>query len=366
VDALATLNLPNSDNRGGANFLDIDSDDDGITDNVEGQTTNGYKVPADLDDDMDGIDNEYDNNDASYGGSSNNGIVPNDHDNDGTPDYIDTDSDNDTDPDRIEGNDLNLNGFADDIPAVFPVADTDGDGLLDFFDNNNSAPVVTIAGFGNGTGSRSTAQRTINTYSNRDWRNSAFILSVQGQTLPVQFVSVAVNTGEDGYQLKWVVAAEVNVLHYEVERSFDGSRFEKIATVNYQSVTSATNTYQYLDAGARYPVAYYRIRQVDVDGKWMLSTTVLARARNNPGKAIVQLYPNPTTSASVVVIEANASQHVQLIVADMLGHIVARQVLLVQKGNNVVPAAFVSKLSQGTYVLLAEVNGILQQVKFIK
>ncbi|WP_165929477.1 T9SS type A sorting domain-containing protein [Pseudocnuella soli] len=363
VKALATLNLTNTDGNGKANYLDIDSDDDGITDNVEGQSTAAYLAPLGTDADKDGIDSRYDNNNAAFGGGANNGITPNNHDLTDEPDYLDSDSDNDGDPDRIEGNDLNKNARADDLSGINTTLDTDGDGLLDFFDNA-VGPNVTIAGFGNGTGGLSTAQRTLTSFTERDWRNSAFSLSAQA--LPVRFVSVRAAQRSNGTLVEWQVAEEQNVLHYEVERSFNGSRFEKIGTVAYQQVGTTENSYSFVDASPAQQARYYRIRQVDIDGKAMYSTTVMVRANNAVAPAALQVYPNPVTPASVIVVEARQAQKVQLMVVDGKGQVVARQTVQVQKGSNVLPANLVQPFAKGMYVLLAEVDGQKQQVKLIK
>jgi len=52
--------LVNSDADGRPNYLDIDSDNDGIPDNIEAQSTAGYIAPAGSDADNDGLDNAYD------------------------------------------------------------------------------------------------------------------------------------------------------------------------------------------------------------------------------------------------------------------------------------------------------------------
>jgi len=115
-----------TDGDGILNFLDIDSDGDGIPDNIEAQTTAGYIAPSGLDSDGDGLDNAYENN----------GITPVNTDGADLPDYLDLDSDNDNDPDTLEAYDLNNDGVAD-ILAVG--SDVDKDGLDDAFDSNNSA-----------------------------------------------------------------------------------------------------------------------------------------------------------------------------------------------------------------------------------
>jgi hypothetical protein len=110
------------------NYIDIDSDNDGIDDTREGQSTSGYRFPsfiADIDDD--GIVDFWDVS------SGLNPIIPYDNDFDGLPDYIDTNSDNDAESDAIEGNDANFNG----IPDITPLnVDANGNGMDDAFDGN--------------------------------------------------------------------------------------------------------------------------------------------------------------------------------------------------------------------------------------
>ncbi|MBK6633326.1 MAG: hypothetical protein IPG38_02490 [Chitinophagaceae bacterium] len=129
---MAALNLRNTDADGNPDYLDIDSDDDGIPDNIEGMSTAGYLLPTTTDADGDGL-NTYDNL-AGYGGS---GIFVYDHDGDGTPDYRDLDTDADGQLDVVEGNDFNLNGLADDLVTLTGL-DTDNDGLDNRFDSLNS------------------------------------------------------------------------------------------------------------------------------------------------------------------------------------------------------------------------------------
>src|SRR5690606_39481447 len=93
------------------NHLDLDSDGDGIPDNVEAQTSLGYLAPSNIDANNDGLDDAY--------GA---GLIPIDTDGDGIPDYLDTDSDNEGGNDTQEAG-LTLSG-----------SDSDQDGLDDTMD----------------------------------------------------------------------------------------------------------------------------------------------------------------------------------------------------------------------------------------
>ncbi len=115
-----------TDGDGIPNSLDIDSDNDGITDLIEAQSTAGYVAPTGLDSDGDGLDDAYETD----------GLVPVDTDGDGTPDYQDADSDNDGVADSVEsglgsasGTDANGDGLDDAFAGTTPadLADTDGD-----------------------------------------------------------------------------------------------------------------------------------------------------------------------------------------------------------------------------------------------
>jgi hypothetical protein len=108
-----------TDGDGFIDCNDLDSDNDGIPDNVEAQTTTGYIAPSGVgtgitDADNDGIDDNYAG-----------GFTPVNTDGLDDADYLDSDSDNDGMPDIEE------NGDSDNTTAG---TDTDGDGLDDNFD----------------------------------------------------------------------------------------------------------------------------------------------------------------------------------------------------------------------------------------
>lgn len=167
---LSLTTPPDSDSDGFSNYLDIDSDNDGIVDNVEAQTTGSYIAPTNVDTDSDGLLDVYD---ANNGGTA---IIPVNTDGTDNLDYLDTDSDNDTVADNIEAFDANSDGFAawdtdgdnditDEGASGYNV-DSDNDGLWLIFDNSNG--LGTIA---NITGSNNNRQDT-DSDSTEDWRDT--------------------------------------------------------------------------------------------------------------------------------------------------------------------------------------------------
>ncbi len=123
-------------------YLDIDSDNDGITDNVEAQSTAGYIAPSGnpgagfTDVNGDGLDDVYDP--GALGTAGGIGLTPVNTDGTDNPDYIDTNSDNDSLLDIAERGDGQ--------PAsVTSTTDTDRDGLLDIFERGAVSDGITIA-----------------------------------------------------------------------------------------------------------------------------------------------------------------------------------------------------------------------------
>ena len=86
------------DGDGVKNYLDIDIDNDGIIDNIEGQSTSTYVAPSGNDTDKDGIDDAYDVDNCGTG------IGYTNTDGGSAPDYADTDAENDGILDISENN----------------------------------------------------------------------------------------------------------------------------------------------------------------------------------------------------------------------------------------------------------------------
>jgi endonuclease/exonuclease/phosphatase family metal-dependent hydrolase len=96
-------------------------------------------------------------------------------------------------------------------------------------------------------------------------------LRLFGSVLPVKisaFTASALNG--KGNLLGWEVSQEVNVKLYEIERSADGTRFEKIGTV----AQSGLPKYNFTDVLPHSGENYYRLKIVDEDGRFEYSAIV--------------------------------------------------------------------------------------------
>lgn len=364
ISSKPTLGLRFTDADSYPDYLDIDSDADGIPDNIEGQTTAGYILPTLTDTDGDGIVNVYDNNPSAFGGS---GILVYDHDGDGIPDYRDLDTDGDGQPDIAEGNDFNLNNIADD--NITPTGlDTDGDGLDNRFDSLNS--VTNIKGtsymMGNGgsltgdpaPGARCTVQKKTIGQPNRDWR-------YVGVVLPVEILSFTATQQNKIVTLNWKIIANKEIDRFEVERSPDNSSFMKVATVTDPVTLNVQQSFGATDniAGISSDVLYYRLKVIGSNGDIKYSNIIAIK--NSSIKTDIRVTPNPARNFVQVKLYAQRETDVTFRLIDYMGKVVLMQVNKVYKGDNVIEIIGVNKLSNAVYSLQVLIDDDLETKKLV-
>ncbi len=364
--ALPALTLPDGDISAGADLYDIDSDNDGIPDNVEGLTTLGYLLPSGNDTDGDGIDNSYDN----FNGFGGDGVHPVDTDSDTTPDYLDSDTDGDGQADRIEGNDLNLNGLQDDLVSLTGL-DTDGDGLDNRFDNNNSNAEVTSAYMGNGgttsgdptPGSITTVQRTPIAFGcafERDWRCIPYVLSCE-------FISFKAVLQQKKVELKWAALCRQELDYFIVERSTDRVLFEPLYRVTGRPVLNEVETYQGADdlIGVQAIVIYYRLRSVMRSGRVIESPVIPVRLTDQD-RLTMKVMPNPVKDNLVLSITSNRSGEALIHIVDVSGRVLLYFRETILRGTNSIHCPVPVNWPVGSYFIRLNLEGTLLTKQFNK
>ncbi|MEM6336075.1 MAG: T9SS type A sorting domain-containing protein, partial [Bacteroidota bacterium] len=122
--------------------------------------------------------------------------------------------------------------------------------------------------------------------------------------LPVELAGFNGFATEAGVQLKWATLSETDADHFLVERSFRGSTSEFEAIGQVQATGSATKgaTYAFVDPSPHAGPTSYRLRQVDLDGRFTFYGPITVESAR---VADFQLsaYPNPSRGRAVVNIE---------------------------------------------------------------
>ncbi len=96
----------------------------------------------------------------------------------------------------------------------------------------------------------------------------------------------------NGINVDWATASEINCDHFEIERSNNAIDFEIIATVKGQGLSSTSHSYSIYDAQPILGTNYYRIKEIDKDGKYTYSRVVSA----DYDKFEFKMSPNPVSN----------------------------------------------------------------------
>lgn len=122
---------------------------------------------------------------------------------------------------------------------------------------------------------------------------------------PINLTTFSGNKIEKNVLLNWTTASEKNNSHFNIQRSIDGLNFEKIARVIGKGNSSSINNYNYSDDNVPNNNLYYRLQQVDMDGKSTLSSVILIKYEKKESIEL-NIYPNPVINHTAIITLKNA------------------------------------------------------------
>lgn len=179
-----------------------------------------------------------------------------------------------------------------------------------------------------------------------------FTISVSGNALPVSIDEL--HGAQEGYKniLTWKTYTEVNNKGFEIMRSLDGADFNTIDFVDSKTSdgnSSSVLNYRYIDA---YPMAgnsYYKLKQIDKDGKFSYSNIVFLRNTEIKQLQLGSIYPNPSKAVLNMVISSPINTKTDVIITDLAGKIILQQKVSLINGINKLNMN-IANLSAGSYL----------------
>jgi hypothetical protein len=174
-----------------------------------------------------------------------------------------------------------------------------------------------------GATSAYTAQ-TVNLTTSRYW--VAGIATFRAVPLPIQMASFAANVVRDNQvEVAWKTVSETNNYGFEIYRKRgDAGEWAKVSFVQGHGTTLAPQSYTYVDAGLSFGQYYYRIKQVDLDGKSETFPLMTVNVGVAPERLTLgQNYPNPFNPSTVIEFVVPMSGHATMKVYNVLGQEVA-------------------------------------------
>jgi len=184
------------------------------------------------------------------------------------------------------------------------------------------------------------------------------------QTLPVNLKDFSASLKNKIILIRWLTTAEFDNNRFIVERSGDGKHFNSIAALQGKGTGTGTMNYQSIDSFPLPGINYYRLTQVDVDGKIKLSNIVAVNVGVG-ATGTLRIYPNPVGSNLLISFQSDLSSDNAAQILSIDG-----QVLLRAKGNireiNQELNNNISRLKAGIYLFDISNSREHQSVRFVK
>lgn len=120
------------------------------------------------------------------------------------------------------------------------------------------------------------------------------IIINSNNTLPVSLISFSATKENKRVKLNWETSSEINNDFYSIERSSDGISFTTLGTVKSNNGNSTiSQVYTWYDELPAIGINYYRLTQVDKDGKMQIKGIKSVSFDQGLSSSIL-IYPNPS------------------------------------------------------------------------
>lgn len=130
-----------------------------------------------------------------------------------------------------------------------------------------------------------------------------------GVVLPIQLSYFDTKLQDGMVLIKWRTEQEIDNEKFEMERSADNKTFTVIGSVRGQGTSYSPVNYDFKDVFPLKGISYYRLKQIDIDGRSSYSFIKRVDNRIN-GIEIGQLFPNPANET--VTIHLMTKKSIQL------------------------------------------------------
>ncbi len=180
--------------------------------------------------------------------------------------------------------------------------------------------------------------------------------------LPVSWLSFTAQKLNDAIQLEWKVNQQINNDHYEVEKSGNGIHFNSVANLANEN-SGTVNTYYFTDEHPTAGNNFYRIKQVDKDGKFTYSVIRDINFTSGINPMQTKILRNPV-KGSIQLLFMDASVQSDFSLVDAASHNFFHFTEKDISKNQVITIP-VNNLAAGIYFLKINTGGKIETHKII-
>lgn len=178
--------------------------------------------------------------------------------------------------------------------------------------------------------------------------------------LPIELTSFTAKLSGTSVNLNFSTASERNNDYFSIERSSNGYHFSEIGRVKGAGDSNVPQVYTFTDDEPLPGKNYYRLRQVDFDGKYAYSPVVSVKTAVESG---LTLMPSPVQDQMKVVLDKSAREDGQWQVFDLNGRLMRSGVFPAESDEYQMD---MPDLPEGAYVFRLTVGQISMSKSFWK
>ncbi len=189
--------------------------------------------------------------------------------------------------------------------------------------------------------------------------------------LPVKLIAFTAKLIKGSTKLAWTTASEINNNYFDIERSIDGHQFEKVGTLKAKGNSNSRADYAFIDATSPEAlksanVLYYRLKQVDISGKFDYSNVLSVSQFENAMFEVIATVPNPFNDETTISYKTSNISQVDIHITDAFGKLIKTETINPVIGANNYKLMLDDLNASGVYFVKITQDGRTRVVKAIK
>jgi hypothetical protein len=185
------------------------------------------------------------------------------------------------------------------------------------------------------------------------------------KAFPIDVLTISAEAKNNGIQVDWTAKTETDMDRYELERSLNGTGFNRINTIAAIGNSQAAYSYNWLDPAPLFGSNYYRVKAINKSG--LTKYTDIVKVNFGGSKPDVTVFPNPVDGQQINIQLTDIEKGTYNVsVINKLGQVVYQSQVQHGGGSAIIAVTPPSVLASGLYEIVFKKENYRINKTFIK
>ncbi len=168
--------------------------------------------------------------------------------------------------------------------------------------------------------------------------------------LPVNLLDFSAHfKGQNNVELIWATASEINNSHFEIQQSIDAENFKTIGIIEGTGNSNIIHNYNFVLENDEEFITYYRLKQIDFDGKYSFSE-IISINPNQTNLENIEIYPNPFANEISINFNTQLTSITRVEIRNSVGVLIREKEIDINNSNFKIELN--EELSAGIYFMV--------------